>query len=334
MSHNLEQATDGTAAAFFADAPAWHGLGEVVEGAQTALDAGRLAHLNGWDIRTVPLYASDPENTKAKGLAARTIIVPDRFVGNLRTNPFTGQPEILGVVGSRYEIVQNEDAFAIADSIIEESGGANFETAGSLNDGRQVFMSIKLTGRDLLVGGEDAHDLYLVIWNSHDGSTAMYAMVTPVRVVCQNTLNAAIRQAKRRFVLRHTRNVMQRIDEARKALELTWKYAETFKAEAERMLATPFSEADFKAYTEALVPDPKSDAEGWIRRAQGARSAMTDLFLHAETTEFGRGTAWAAYNAASQYADWVRPSKKRDVLALGADTDRFKDQAFDLLVAA
>lgn len=339
--HNIEIAKDGSnrAASFVGgDGPAWHRLGEYVTEAKNATEAGRLAHLNGWDIRQVPLYAADPKG-KAKGLASRTIIVPDRFVGNMRTNPFTGEPEILGVVGRRYTVIQNEEAFAIADDILALAGEAQFSTAASLDDGRRVFMTIKLTGENgLLVGGEDPHDLYLVIFNSHDGSSAMYAIITPVRVVCQNTLNLAIKTAKRKFIIRHTATATARVEEARKALGLTWTYAEEFKRIAEEhLLGVKMTDKEFGDYAKKLVPDPKSQpgktpGEGWVRRAEGARAAMLDIFKNAETTEFGRGTRWAAYNAATQYADWIRPSKKRDVLALGADADKFKEDAFGLLV--
>lgn len=344
MSHNIEQAKDGSgrAASFVGgDGPAWHRLGTYVTEAKTAEEAGRLAHLSGWDIRQVPLFASDPRNEKAKGLAARTIVVPSRFVGNLRTNPFTGDAEILGVVGQRYEIIQNEEAFAIADDILALAGEAQFSTAASLDDGRRVFMTIKLTGDNgLMIGGEDPHDLYLVIFNSHDGSSAMYAIITPVRVVCQNTLNLAIKTAKRKFIIRHTATAKNRVEEARKALGLTWSYAEEFqKIAEEHLLGVKMSEPDFVSYTKKLVPDPKSKegktaSEGWLRRAEAARNTMLDIFKNSDTTEFGRGTQWAAYNAATQYADWNRPSKKRDVLALGADADVFKENAFKLLVPA
>jgi phage/plasmid-like protein (TIGR03299 family) len=333
MSANLEQSKDGRVA--FVNAgdrpgPAWHGLGQEVDEALSAEEAGRLAHLNGWDVHTVPVFGA---RKSGSGMSARTLALPNHRA-TVRTNPFTGEEEGLGVVGKRYRPVQNEDAFSLADHIVGESG-AHFHTAGSLGKGEKVFMSLHMPD-GIMVGGADAHDLYLVVANSHDGSGALQAIVSPVRVVCQNTLNLAIRGAKSRWSMRHTLNVDGKIAAAREALGVTFEYVEAFEKEAEAMLLDPFTNDEMAALLkEHIIPDPESEADGWVRRAQAERDRVMWLFAESETNEFGRGSKYAAYNAVVEWADWLRPgnatTRAREALGLDIVPNERAQKALALL---
>ena len=185
MAHQIE--THGSAAAaLFARTDPWHHLGLTVAGAAfTAEDAMTLGHLGGWNVRTVPLTATEIGED-----GVGSIDVPGAFA-TVRTNPFSGHAEALGVVGAGYHPLQNEDHAEFLNHLADASG-AVFDTAGSLRGGRQVFVTMRLP-EHLSVGGTDRVDLNIAALNSHDGNSAFRLLITPVRVVCANTQHAALR---------------------------------------------------------------------------------------------------------------------------------------------
>lgn len=193
--------------------PAWHGLGVVVEGTLTSADAIHTANL-GWTVMQKEIYTSDG------------ILIPD-YKANVRDSDNT----VLGVVGNRYKIVQNTDAFAFTDDLIGE--GVRYETAGSLNKGRTIFLLAVLPKQYEILG--DKVDPYIVFTNSHDGSGAVRCAMTPIRVVCQNTLNAALGSAKRIWSARHTGNIDMKMADARETLGLATVYMETLQSKFEEL---------------------------------------------------------------------------------------------------
>src|SRR5579859_4155755 len=204
------------------------------------------ARLGWWNVRKEHLQAVVVTDD-----GVTTIDIPDRYA-TVRTNPVTGKPEALGVVGPSYVPIQNEEHCDLLDALVDESG-AHFETAGSLKGGRQVFITMKLPDT-MQVGGTDAVDTYLTACNSHDGSMAFRLMVTPVRVVCANTLAAAIRGARSSFSIHHTTGARSQIQAAREALGLTFRYMGEFQVEAERMLDSAMTDAQFTKLVRLLWP--------------------------------------------------------------------------------
>lgn len=335
MSHDLDQSEDGRVAFLAADGqPAWHRLGQLKGEPATVAEALELSYCANWDVHVVPIYGQRRDKS---GMAGRTITFVDpegnpmRY-GTVRTSPFTGEFEGLGTVGKLWTPVQNEEAAELGEILLEEAG-AGIHTIGAINGGRTVFMSFKLPDA-LMVGGEDAHDLYLVISLSHDGTGAVQFMVTPVRVVCKNTLDMAIRSAKRKWSVRHTGDIAAKLDAVREGLTLTKKYVAAFQKKAEAMVRDPFTDKEMEDLLKELIPDPESGKEGWVQRAEGQRGAIMSLFRYADTTEFGRGTKWAAYNAVAEYTDWLRPGsddrKAREALGIGVNT-AYKSETLKLL---
>jgi len=180
----------------------WHGQGLVIESAPTSEDAIRLAGLD-WRVESKEIFLAD--GTK----------VPDAYA-NVRSSD--NKP--LGIVGNRYQIVQNSDAFAFTDALLGE--GVKYETAGSLCDGKIVWMLAKLPEKYKILG--DDVTPYVVFTNTHDGSGAVKVAMTPVRVVCQNTLNAGLRQAKRTWSARHTGSIDSKMQDAANTLKLADAY--------------------------------------------------------------------------------------------------------------
>jgi phage/plasmid-like protein (TIGR03299 family) len=328
MAHNIEQFADGSSAFFSNREVAWHKLGTVTDGAQTAQDALKIAQLDS--------VVKVSENYISTTVDGQTITLPDRYL-TYRNHPKTGL-SALGVVGNRYTPIQNSEAFEFLNHIADESG-AVFETAGSLNNGARVFMSMKMPNTMQLAGGQDTVDSYIMATNSHDGTTAFTVAVTPVRVVCTNTVRLALSQAQATIKLRHTAGATAKVQQARETLGLVWKYQEAFQLEVENLISQPFSNSDFKQFVDKLVPNPKEDASQRVKNyALDTRSALTGLWM-APTQQNVVGTKWAAYNAVAEYEDWAKPvrgGENKDVLRaeriVNGGSETLKQKAQLLLV--
>jgi phage/plasmid-like protein (TIGR03299 family) len=331
MAHALEQFEDGTTAFFSAREVAWHKLGTVTTGALSAQEALQTAYLD-WQVlkseKPVGVHLVDDNGKEIDQYISST----DKFM-TYRYNPKTLIPEALGVVGSRYTPVQNSEAFSFLNDIADESG-AVFETAGSINNGRKVFMTMKMP-EGLNVGGIDPINLYLMAWNTHDGSSSFQIMVTPIRVVCQNTLSMAIKQAESNFSWRHTPKVGNKVQLARETLGITFKYVEEFEKEAEKLLAQSMTDKQFTTLIETLVPIDE-DSDRTRNLAETARGTLMGLWK-APTQANIANTKWAAYNTIVEYADWAKPVRSTNpdvaraekiVTGLG---DRFKNKALNLI---
>jgi len=323
MAHALEEFTDGTTAFFTNREVAWHKLGTVTDGALTAQDALKTAYLD-WEVKK----SEEPVGVK---IGTEFITTGDKFA-TYRFHPKTNKAEALGVVGNRYTPVQNSEAFSFLNHIADESG-AVFETAGSINNGKKVFMTMKLPNT-LQIGGVDQVDLYLMAWNTHDGTSSFQVVVTPIRVVCQNTLSAAIASAKNTFSLRHTPNVSGKVQQAREALGLSFKYIEAFEKQAEALLSQQMTDKEFYSLVEKMIPINEED-DRTRNLADAARGTLNALWK-APTQANVAGTKWAAYNAFTEYADWARPVKSdqdsaRAIRIVTGASDAFKNKALALL---
>lgn len=300
MAHEIEQFSDGTAAFASARTSAWHELGTVTTDAMTAEEAMTTAYLAGWNVRKLGLSAAElhPDTVES-------IEVPSHFA-SVRTNPKTGRTEALGVVGPDYTPVQNEEHAEFLNLLADESG-AHFETAGSLKNGRQVFLTMKMP-HGMTIGASDRTDLYIAAFNSHDGSSAFRVVVTPVRVVCANTQRAAINDAVSSYSVRHTSGARGRIAQAREALGLVWEYAAEFEKAAQRMVEAEMTLSELRTVVDRLWPEVKKDSPRATTNREQRHGQIAHLFQHADTQAEIRGTRWAAYNALTEYANHEAPS--------------------------
>ncbi|WP_114908020.1 DUF932 domain-containing protein [Ornithinimicrobium murale] len=303
MSHEIET-YKGQAAAIYARQDAWHRLGTTVrDRAFTAEEAMTLGHLGGWDVRKVPLTANE---VTEDGVSS----IPAPGFATVRTNPFTAAAEALGVVGAGYTPLQNEEHAEFLNTLAEESG-AVFETAGSLRGGRQVFLTMRLPG-SIMVGGTDRIDLNIAALNSHDGSSAFRLLLTPVRVVCANTQAAALRDNVAHVSIRHTRNAKAAVQQAREALGLTFAYVEEFEREAEALVNTTTTEAQFQAIIGQVFGATDRDASKRAKNAERDRQATLSALWHDANTQEGiRSTAWAAYQVVTEYVDHHAPVRDK-----------------------
>lgn len=303
----------------------WHfgetgatGQTTVVDHAPTAAEAIELAQLD-WAVEAAPVYVKTDD--------AFTEVTNRRALRRDRDG------RVFAVVSDKYVPLQNADAFQFLDNLADE--GLEYETAGAIRNGATVFITAKFPDQ-ILIGGEDAHELYLFVTNDHRGLDAVKVGVTPVRIVCQNTLNMALRKGnlKRSWSAPHVSTLQGKLAEARAALELTWKYVDEWKIEAEALIATKMSEARFGDFLESLLAVPPSQLGKRPREA--ADAGIRALWAESETVAPYRGTKWGAYNAVSEYFEWVRETQTpeaRLISTIEGPALKFRDRAFTLLTA-
>jgi phage/plasmid-like protein (TIGR03299 family) len=324
VAHEIETFTDGTAAFFTARKDAWHRLGTVTTDCLTAAQVPDVAYLGGWDVRKEAVQA-----------VASGAVVPNRWA-TTRVHPKTGRREVLGVVGKAYQVVQNEQACDLLNFIVDATG-AHFETAGSLRGGREVFVTMKLPD-SMRIAGVDAMDLYLALCTSHDASRLGRVLCTPVRIVCANTQAAAFADNTGEYTFRHSGDIQGKLTDVREALGLVPVYLDQFQAEAEKMIDKQLEWEQLQRIADQLWPLEQDDTETAFLRKMARDRELKHLFDEAPTQANIRGTAWAGYQAITEWLDHKQPARSdyhraNKVLADGAVTAT-KKRAFDLVLAA
>jgi phage/plasmid-like protein (TIGR03299 family) len=318
----------------------WHGLGVVLDEYPRSIDEALDKAGLGWKVTHGDvLVVKAPAWTDGFGTKHEPELVPaSGFKANLRED--TG--EVLGIVSDEYEVVDNRDAFRFLDALIGSE--LHFETAGSLWGGRRVWCLARLP--EYVELGGDPSAMYIDGANSHDGSMAVTAAVTPIRIVCANTLSAALRQAerggdaRRTFRFRHTGNLQTKFAEARQVLGMTIAYQKQFKSLADGLALQPISEPalEHRVLRHLWVID---DDIGARARANHERAIERVLAIYrgrgtdGDTTGNSPGTKWTAFNAIAEQLDYGRryTTRTNQVQRSFEDT-ALKQRALDLVVAA
>ena len=299
MAHMLEEATDGTVAFALRGEPAWHGLGTVFDQDAdiTTSDMLDMAHLSNWQVSVEPVIV--PAGYRP---------VTDNFMVT-RKNPFDGETDVLAFVGKKYRPFQNEALFQFADNILD--GGASWESAGSIKDGRVVFGSL-VVPREFVLDPQGANDktvTYLLVHTAHDGSSSVTASITPVRVVCQNTLNMALRGTTQSFKVRHTVGTGDRVAEARRVLGLTFAHMDTFEELAQKLFETPATPQNVFDLFTAVYPKPDiASGKGVLKKWENKIDLLNDIYYKSPTQTNIQGTAWGVLNAMTERLDYFRKS--------------------------
>lgn len=258
----------------------WHEIGTVLDDCPTSDDAIKLAKLD-WQVIQEPVFMQDGSQ------------IPDWFA-NIRTDDKTP----LGLVRSRYNIVQNQEAFSFVDNIIQNTQGieCHYETAGSLFGGKRTFLLVKLPNIKLV--GDDTES-YLFFMNSHDGQSGIIAGVSHVRVVCNNTLQFAIGEAgkaQRIWQIRHTKNLESRKAEAIESLKLALNYEKDSGKIALEMAAKKVHEEGF---FKQLYNNWNKDASD--KTKEKLYTAIHEIYTGKDDLQNFRGSAWGLYNACADY---------------------------------
>lgn len=274
--------------------PAWHGLGTVIQEPTDALGMLKIAHMNDWNVEVQEL-------TFGEGYYSAT----PRYI-TVRNSPHVeGRKDVLGIVKDRYVPIDNEVAYGLADRIL--GGLGRWETAGSIKNGSVVFGSLALD-REIVLdpsGVADVVHTYLMVASSHDGSLALSATVTPVRVVCQNTLNVALKSATNTFKIRHTAMSGDKAEDAAMALGLVDKYLAGFGEDAKSLFEQKVNDQTFYDIIAAAYPVPEADVKGALAKWTTKVDRIESIY-NGPTTEGIRGTGWGVANALTENLDWYR----------------------------
>lgn len=301
---------------FYVRETPWHGLGVGVKEAPASAEALRMAGLD-WKVLQEPVFTENEEQ------------IPG-FYANVRDC----DRKVLGVVGDRYRVVQNEEAFAFTDELLGE--GVRYETAGSLQNGRKVWILARLPQEYIMAGERIAP--YLVFSNAHDGTGAIRVALTPVRVVCNNTLNLALETAKRSWACVHTGDIRGKITDARDTLFLAQEYMGELGKKFDGLRKKRLSDSQVMEYIEELLPIEEEDS----KRAKNVRRLREDMraryFDAPDLKDVGKN-AYRFINAVSDFATHAEPLRrtanyKERLFARTIDGNAMIDKAYQMLNAA
>lgn len=266
----------------------WHGLGTMVQEAPTSADALRLAGLD-WKVKQ--------KNIQVCGGGK---------IENFKANVRDTDNKVLGVVSDRYRVVQNDEAFAFTDGLI--GGDVRYETAGSLNEGRKVWLLAKMPTAK--VAGDDVEP-FLCFSNTHDGSGSIRVCMTPIRVVCNNTLNVALRSAKRQWATKHVGDMQSKMAEARSCLELAERYMLELDAFAQELANVKVTDDALSKILDEMFPVKEDDTERKKNSVKAVRDEFMICYFMPDIEKF-RGTGWGVVNAMADMVGHCEPRRNTD----------------------
>ncbi len=299
----------------YTGATPWHGLGTRFDQpftAQEAIDAAGL----GYNVHKKELYLADGSRA---GTSFATV------------NDVDGA--VLGIVGDRYEVLQNRDAFCFFDSLLTEAG-ARYETAGALGKGERIWLMARMPGTLYPVKKDEVLP-YCLLTNTHDGSGTIQVRFTLIRTVCKNTLTAAMRGSKEIVNIRHTVSAQNNLAIAGAILR---DYVTHFGAMNDRLstlAATPISDESMDEYLFKLFGNPAEvESPATATRIQNKINAVQEHYEGGMGAHLPgvKGTLWGAYNAAVEWADYefpVRGGADRTSSILFGAANEFRQKAFD-----
>lgn len=295
----------------------WHGLGISVLEAPASRDALELA---GLDWRVVQ----------------RELITEDGIqVAGFKANVRDQDNRVLGVVTDRYKVVQNDEAFAFTDELLGE--GITYETAGSLQEGRRTWILAKLPQRYIISGDEITP--YLVFMNSHDGTGAIKAAMTPIRVVCQNTLNLALATAKRTWSTNHVGDIWGKLEDAKYTLLYADKYMAELGKSIDKLSRQKLTDKQVYEYIDELFPLVDNATEQQIKNLHKMKEEVRDRYFLAPDLQHVGKNAYRFVNAVSDFATHSKPLRERanyreSLFARTIDGNAMIDKAYSLVTAA
>lgn len=265
----------------------WHGLGTKVLEAPTSADALRLAGLD-WNVNPMPIYTADGFE-----------------IPNYKVNMRDKDNKPLGIVTDKYSIVQNADAFAFTDNLVDDATGVKYETAGSLQGGKKIWLLAKMPSTKI-VG--DEVEPYVCFTNSHDGTGAVRVCMTPIRVVCNNTLNMALKQAKRSWSCKHMGNIAGKLDEAKNTLFMANEYMEELAKVGDRLANTSVTREAVEDMVKAMFPIEDADSDRKKANMKKLRDDFMVCMFMPDILKFDK-TAWQVVNAASDFVGHTTPNR-------------------------
>lgn len=254
----------------------------------------------------------------------------DGFRANIKDD---GTP--LGIVSTKYKVVQNADAFAFLDSLAEE--GMKFERAGGLQNGRKVFVLARMPDK-YIISGEHISP-YIVFINSHDGTGSIKILMTPVRMICLNMLNLALRSAVRSWSAVHSGNVSYKLEDAKNTLLYADRYMQELGVTIEELKQQPVSDAKVLELVDVLLPTNDSMSDTQRKNVGLQRKDLLERYFHAPDLAPLNRTAYRFINAVSDHATHADPIRRREnyneaLFNRSVEGNALVDRAYHLLSAA
>lgn len=345
MAHNINfNEKTGKYSFFSVQQKAWHGLGQIVDQHPTSGEAIQYAGLD-YEVIKSPLFTKGAgiiETANGMEIDSCELKVRDYFA-NVRAD----NNAVLGVVGKDYHIVQNRDAFNFFDAIVGDGDGILYETAGALGNGERIFITAKLPDYIRVGNDDDVTEKYIFLTNSHDGSGSITAAFTPIRIVCQNTLNASLRSMTNVVRIKHTSGAKQRIENAHKIIGLANKLSEQLEGIFNQWANVRVTDREVKKLIQ-LALCPNKETLDLIKKGEEDeistvfKNTVEDAFAYAmisDTQQMNttKGTLFGAYNAVTGYYQNVRTYKddeaKLQSIVLGGTAQLKSQRAFDLCTA-
>ena len=302
---------------FYVRETPWHGLGTRVMEAPSSKEALGLAGLD-WKVVQEPVYTQAEE-----------------LIEGYKANVRDSDRKVLGVVTNRYRIIQNEEAFGFTDALLGE--GVRYETAGSLQGGRKVWLLARLP-HEYIISGERISP-YLVFSNAHDGSGAVRVALTPIRVVCNNTLNLALSTAKRSWSMMHTGNVQEKLEEAKDTLFRAETYMDSLGKEFDELRKKKLTDKQVMDYIEILLPMEDNTTPQQRKNISRLREDMGRRYFDAPDLKTVGKNAYRFINAVSDFATHAEPLRKtanykENVFARTMEGNPLIDRAYQMVKAA
>lgn len=345
MAHNLNfNNRTGKYSFFSVQEKAWHNLGQIVEDYPTSAEAIGHAGLD-YEVIKSPLYTKGSgiiETAQGIEIADTQLHVPNYFA-NIRND----NNAVLGVVGKDYQIVQNREAFSFFDSIVGGGDGILYETAGALGGGERIFITAKLPDYIRIGNGDDIVEKYIFLTTSHDGSGSITAAFTPIRIVCQNTLNASLRNMSNVVRIRHTSGAKQRLDDAHKVMRLANKFSTELEGIFNEWAKVKVNDQEVKKLIQLALCPNKETLQNLQKGNEDEistvfKNTVEDAFSYAmmsdtQQMDTTKGTLFGAYNAVTGYYQNVRTYKddeaKLQSIVMGGTAQLKSQKAFELCTA-
>lgn len=342
MAHNINfNSNTGHYSFFSVKEKAWHSLGQIVEQCPTSEEAIKHAGLD-YEVAKRPLYTKGSgiiETANGIEIGSSELEVPN-YYANIRTD----NNAVLGVVGKDYHIVQNHEAFNFFDAIVGGGEGILYETAGALGQGERIFITAKLPDYIRVGNGDDVTEKYIFLTTSHDGSGSITAAFTPIRIVCQNTLNASLRNMSNVVRIKHTSGAKQHLENAHKLMGLADTLSTHLEGIFNEWAKVKVTDQEVKKLIQlALCPNKetldliKKGADDEVSTV--FKNVVQDAFAYAMTSDTQqmdttKGTLFGAYNAVTGYYQNVRSYKddeaKLQSIVMGGTAQMKSQKTFEL----
>ena len=316
MSHNLNEGR----IFYFGEKP-WHGIGTRLDNPATAIEAIAAARL-GYEVEKRPIFLENGSKIEGQQATVRT-----------------DTEQVLGIVGDRYKVVQNTEAFDFFDSVVGRKD-AIYHTAGALGKGERIWILAKLPN-DIIVFHDDVVEKYLVLVTTHDGKSSLKMYYTPIRVVCNNTLTASLHNTAHEINIRHSGSIHDKLQIAKETLGFALKFYDEFGDVARHLVSIKLNVKQVGDYFDALIFGSGKNAEK--NRESTRLNTIKDTLIHlydngkGNSREGVKHSAWTAYNAVTEYVGHMRtvrgvqnnPAKRMESIILGTGA-QLSAQAFSL----